>query len=46
MKPYGHKIKGGCDCIYCKNPNPKSKKRERQKAKEIIKKEIAKIETL
>lgn len=37
MRPYGYKIKGGCDCIYCGNKNPKSKKAVRQKAKKEIK---------
>lgn len=41
MRPYGYKIKGGCDCIYCKNPNPKSKKAERHKARLKIKKELS-----
>lgn len=40
MKPYGWKIKSGCDCIHCGNPKPKSKKVERQKAKKLIKKEL------
>lgn len=38
MRPYGYKIKGGCDCIVCCNPKPKSKKAARQKAKKEIKK--------
>lgn len=40
MKPYGRKLKGGCDCIHCRNPQPKSKKVARQKAKKLIKKEL------
>jgi biotin synthase-like enzyme len=43
MKPYGHKIKGGCMCEYCynsKNKGKNPKKRERQKSKENIKKEL------
>jgi hypothetical protein len=40
VKPYGYKLKGGCDCIQCRNPNPKSKKADRHKAKIQIKKEL------
>jgi hypothetical protein len=40
MKPYGYKIKAGCDCKYCRMPNPKSKKSARLKAKNYLKKEL------
>ncbi len=40
MKPYGYKLKAGCDCIHCRKPNPKSKKSTRHKAKLKIKKEL------